>query len=265
MLRRIRITPSMAIAIVALVFAATGGAFAATGGGGASHATATAAKSKAKPKTKAGPRGPAGPAGKNGANGATGPAGPAGAAGAKGETGAAGGNGANGEKGETGAKGETGPQGPQGDQGGAGSQGATGEPWTPNNTLPAKATETGTWITTTGQLGTVSFPIKLAAELSKVHVIGPDEGEEEAHPAPAITSGECKGKLASPGAGSGNFCLFIDPRAVSALENVEANIVNPTSASLGTGVAGALLSVSAEEGKNPAQGVQIYGTWAVTG
>ena len=134
---RLHLTPSMAIAFVALVLALTGGAFAATphGGGGA---TATAAKSKAKPKAKAGPRGPAGPAGKTGATGATGPAGatgPGGAAGAKGETGGAG---VQGVQGETGA---TGPQGPIGD---TGVQGPQGEPWTPNNTLPANATEKGT-------------------------------------------------------------------------------------------------------------------------
>ena len=77
---RNHLTPSTAIAFVALVFAITGGAFAATGsvnnsGGGGSHGTLTAsvAKKKAKPKPKGGARGPAGP---KGAPGATGPAGP---------------------------------------------------------------------------------------------------------------------------------------------------------------------------------------------
>jgi hypothetical protein len=110
---RKQITPTTVLAFVALVFAVTGGAFAATGGSGSGgggssggsgsnsatasvgHSTtvATAAKSKAKPKIKTGPRGPGGPAGKNGTNGApgaTGPAGPTGPAGGAGPEGPAG-------------------------------------------------------------------------------------------------------------------------------------------------------------------------------
>ena len=99
---RKHLNPTTVVAFVALVFAMTGGAFAASGGSGGGgtgsktiasvtrgaggNPISTTAKSKAKPKTKAGPRGPAGPAGKNGATGVTGPAGPAGATGAKGET-----------------------------------------------------------------------------------------------------------------------------------------------------------------------------------
>jgi hypothetical protein len=147
---------------VALVFAVTGGAFAATGGGNSpSHATltASAAKSKAKPKTKAGPRGPAGPAGKNGTNGtngapgATGPGGPAGPAGGTGPAGGAGANGESvtntalvGNKGgckEGGAEFKVGSGTPthacDGEKGAAGKEGNLGK------TLAKGATETGTW------------------------------------------------------------------------------------------------------------------------
>jgi hypothetical protein len=112
---RRQITPASVLALVALVFAVTGGAFAATGGGsgsGASHATLTA--SAAKKKTKAPARGPAGPRGATGATGAAGPAGsagpagPAGSAGGKGENGAAGTNGTNGTNGENGKPGKPG-------------------------------------------------------------------------------------------------------------------------------------------------------------
>ena len=109
MFSRIRkhLTPSTAIAFAALIFALTGGAYAATGGG-ASHATLTASAAKAKKKSapagKPGPRGPAGPAGAAGAAGPAGPVGPAGPAGAKGETGAAG-------TGTTGAEGKKGKEG----------------------------------------------------------------------------------------------------------------------------------------------------------
>jgi hypothetical protein len=145
MLRRIRIhlTPGTAIAFIALIFALTGGAFAATGGGGSggrgsspeataavTHAT-IAKKKKSTPTGKPGPRGPAGPPGpagakgENGAAGVTGPAGPAGA----------------GTSGEKGIQGEKGPEGKQGPQGNPGTNGTTGF----TKTLPPKATETGAW------------------------------------------------------------------------------------------------------------------------
>jgi hypothetical protein len=108
---RKHLTPSTLIAFMALVFAVTGGAFAASSRGGGSGVKATtvapAAAAKAKPKAKPGPRGPAGPKGATGATGATGPGGPAGpvglagAAGGKGETGVAGSNGTSGTNGES--------------------------------------------------------------------------------------------------------------------------------------------------------------------
>ena len=99
------INPASVLALVALVFAVTGGAYAAGNGGGggsgqgAGRATAFVAKSKSKKKSSVGKPGPRGPAG---VAGATGPAGPAGAAGAKGETGPAGANGTNGKDGNNG-------------------------------------------------------------------------------------------------------------------------------------------------------------------
>jgi Collagen triple helix repeat (20 copies) len=86
------LTPSTFIALVALVFALTGGAFAATGGGRASHATLTA--SAAKSKGARGPRGPAGPAGKEGKEGKPGATGATGKEGAPGKEGPAGPTGA---------------------------------------------------------------------------------------------------------------------------------------------------------------------------
>jgi hypothetical protein len=168
--KRMRVTPSGVIAIIALVFAATGGAFAATGGGGSggSHATLTAAaaKSKAKAKTKAGARGPAGPAGKNGANGAPGATGPAGPAGATGPAGAGG---------PQGPAGGTGPQGPEGPKGKDGKDGKTGF----TKILPSKETETGAWAlglipgaaVPVLQDEAISFNIPLAASLDESHAL----------------------------------------------------------------------------------------------
>jgi hypothetical protein len=139
MLHKIRkhLTPSTAIAFLALVFALTGGAFAATGGGGSSHGTltATTAKKKAPPK---GPRGPAGPKGATGATGAAGATGATGPGGPAGPTGATGGNGENGKEGTPGTKGTTGTKGEQGIQGIPGTTGYT-------DFLPAGKTETGAW------------------------------------------------------------------------------------------------------------------------
>jgi hypothetical protein len=97
MFHRVRrhLNASTLIALLALVFAVTGGAFAATGHGG-SPAGALASVKAGAAKSKRGPRGPQGPAGPAGKNGAAGPAGPAGPVGAKGETGATGAAGANG-------------------------------------------------------------------------------------------------------------------------------------------------------------------------
>ncbi len=109
---RKHLNPTTVVAFVALVFAMTGGAFAATGGSGNgnSPAKATASVTHAsvaakKKKKAAAPTSKPGPAGPKGATGAAGSAGPAGAAGAKGENGAAGG---------AGPQGATGPEGTPG-------------------------------------------------------------------------------------------------------------------------------------------------------
>jgi Collagen triple helix repeat (20 copies) len=164
MLKAVRrqFNPATLLALVALVFAMTGGAYAVTGGGkSGSHATAQAAKKKGKSKkSKGGERGPAGPRGPEGKQGPAGPAGPQGPAGAEGKAGANGKDGANGINGgagesvtmshlgpgqeqceeggvkltvsgnaeticdgERGAKGAEGPQGPQGPKGEEGKPG----------------------------------------------------------------------------------------------------------------------------------------------
>jgi hypothetical protein len=228
------LTPSTAIALLALVFALTGGAFAATGGGG-SHATlsASAAKKKAKPKSL---RGPAGPAGKNGTNGTNGTPGATGPAGPKGENGAAGSPGGQGEKGATGNNGENGkslkstvfkgekePLGePCKKAGGTsievegsgvkqtvcngidGQKGLQGEEGNIKETLPPKALETGTWYASSAQAGTVKVPISLTIPLA--HILETPESQEKAcreKTAPcAVTFVEPEEEI--PGCGTGH-------------------------------------------------------------
>jgi hypothetical protein len=205
MFQRIRkhMTPSTAIAFLALVFALTGGAFAASSNNGGSGAKATAsvspvasaAKAKAAPKGKAGPRGPAGPKGATGAAGLVGPAGsqgPAGAAGGKGENGTNGTNGADGTDGTNGAPGVAGKE---------------GSPWTAGGTLPVGKTEKGTWSVSQSPaavekaFSSISFPIPLPAGVA-VHLIAP-----ESVPTTECPSHEVK-EVFEAEAVAGNLCIY---------------------------------------------------------
>ena len=244
---RKRLTPSMLIALLALVFAVTGGAFAATSHGGSAPAKATANSSRAsrhgslsliaKSKAKTGPRGPrglVGPAGKNGAPGATGPAGPAGA---KGEAGAAGAAGASGvgvtSTAFSGAKG-TCTHGQGGveissangttyvcnGEGEEGNPGKEGSPWTAGGVLPSGSTETGAWgAHFEGKAaGTVISPISFSIPLNEALV-------EKAHYVPTCaglaagslpeceeikqrTGAICKGSAEAPTAPAGTLCVY---------------------------------------------------------
>jgi hypothetical protein len=292
MYRHIRkhLTPSTLIAFVALVFALTGGAFAASNhNGSGSNPTASAGgragasnpllatAAKAKAKTKAGPRGPAGPKGAAGATGAAGVTGPAGATGPVGAQGPQGTAGINGTDGANGATGAT---------------GATGSPWTAGGTLPAGSTETGTWMASvrrtskeeveqqsSGEFGsvqaTISFPIPLTEEPTP-HYIETKEVEEEKLPA------GCKGTPVKPEAEPGNLCIFATlPSSIThlELENSEGpvggfgfadpayylnlskgEVVGPRN---GASPYGTVLSLKSTE--TQISNTFVLGTWAVTG
>lgn len=191
------------IAIIALVFAAIGGAWAATDQGGA---TASAqkqpkhTKSPRGPRGKRGPQGPAGPAGPKGDAGANGEAGAQGAKGDAGATGATGATGAAGAKGATGATGAA---------GAAGAAGPEGSPWTAGGTLPAGKTETGAWVipSSTGPGAaqfSISFPIPLTERLSPLSAEGQIifllPGEDE--------TATCPGTVENPRALPGHLCIY---------------------------------------------------------
>ncbi len=261
---RTHLTPGTLIAFMALVFAITGGAFAATGGGdnggspakaGASAGGGTVMAVAAKKKAPKSARGPAGP---RGAIGPAGPAGPAGAAGAKGENGA------------VGALGPQGPQGPQGAQGPEGKEGAQGEPGPSGTTgftetLPEGKTETGVWsifYKATAAEDPASAPISFAIPLSELsnptHFIGKEEGENEPHQSLLIPE-FCKGTSAHPQAVKGNLCVF-----ASTLLNVHG-FTEIGARSIGVdpiaeGTTGAQLILASEK-----EGLTVAsGTWAVT-
>ena len=299
MFQRVRkhLTPATFIALLALVFAVTGGAFAVRGDNSDSHTNASvrvnntvASTARAKGKTgPRGPRGPAGPAGKNGTNGVNG---------AQGATGPAG------PKGETGAAGATGPQGPQGVKGKEGKEGQSipGEPGEPGvihgqEPLPKGATETGAWTTnvaTTAENNeyvAISFPIRLPASITAGQhtlYVTTEEWEDrsgkkdpagcEAEPNPVKEPGvKVPGTAEDPQAAEGFLCVYqgftLNPEGFPGeFGTFGVNISNP--AHLGTpgpsaGVAGATITVHYERPSStgpfgePLEH-QLSGTWAVT-
>lgn len=198
---RIRLSPAGVIAVIALVFAMAGGAFAANNSSNGAAASA---------KAKKGPRGPKGPKG---------PKGDTGAPGAKGDTGAAGANGRDGTNGTNGVSTTTASFG-AGLHGCAeggievksaspavfvcnGKNGQTGF----TETLPPGKTLKGTWATGAQSLEVpvsvervpISFGIPTAAAPGAVTYFKKEEETEE---------GVCPGTAAEPKAAPGNICVY---------------------------------------------------------
>lgn len=261
--KRIHLSLATVIASLALVFAMTGGAYAAKKYliTSTKQISPSVLKSLKGASGKAGPPGPAGPGGV-GSAGASGPAGPAGVVGPGGVPGE---KGAAGEKGEKGTKGLAGPE---------------GSPWTAGGILPVGSTETGVWsmgpIPEVGKPGVkvafmktaISFPIPLVAPIENntpecgqpgkpacavVHIF-------EGTTIPSGCSGTVAGELiVDLKADSGNFCLWVRPGGF--VEAKQVGSLNPESGELGVGAHGGILGTSAAfEEESSAEG-----TWAVTG
>jgi hypothetical protein len=245
MLRR-RFTYSNVVATLALVFAMSGGAYA------ASKFLITSTK-QIKPSVLASLKGKAGPAGANGAAGPAGAVGPAGAAGAQGPAG------------PQGPVGE-GVAGPEGKAGKNGTNGKEGSAWTDKGTLPVGSTETGVWIlgpvaegaSPTFEEAAISFPIPLAAAIkeSNVHVF-------EGTSIPPGCSGTVVGtNVTDLGAASGNFCLWVKYTGGSmSSEMTVVNLEGESAGFYGVGTHGGDLG-SSHAFK---AGLAAVGTWAVTG
>jgi hypothetical protein len=232
------LSPATVIATLALVFAMTGGAYA------ANKFLITSTK-QISPKVLKSLKGA------NGKNGATGPAGaagagtagvqgPAGAAGSKGETGVAGAPGAKGEKGEKGTTGFT-------------------------KTLPSGETETGSYgfATKATPFTSITFNIPLAKPLDKehVHFVG---FLEVGKTAPAA----CPGSAEEPTAEPGNLCVY-ERQSQGVKKNASGNaaeaVIFPPGEAVfglppeGTGKVGAVLLILPEEEERFG-----WGSWAVT-
>jgi hypothetical protein len=235
---------------LALVFAMTGGAYA------AGRYVITSTK-QIKPSVLKQLKGQAG------APGAQGPAGQNGAAGAKGDTGAEGKQGPEGKEGAEGKQGKEGKEGPEGPEG------PEGSPWTASGTLPSGKTETGTWTLSSTSSGVariaISFPIPLKAKANPVNEPALEESQvhfvKEGTPASASCgANESSGHGAPvPTAAPGNLCIYETILLGAPAELSELHVADPGSNLPGAGVAGAMFWFSVAAGE--AQG---WGTWAVT-
>ena len=247
--RRMHLSPATVIAGLALVFAMTGGAYAAK----KYLITSTKQISPSVLKQlqgKAGAAGAPGAAGAQGAQGPAGPAGPGGAAGAKGETGSAG---VKGEAGSAGAKGEKGVTGATGATGATGVSGFTEK-------LPKDKTETGVWGGSGFNLPefsqvhmAISFAIPLAAPGVAVYL------NKEATDQSAGTEG-CTGNVAEPTAPSGKLCIYTAEELIEGGKEITAIIsFNGTPGTYQS--SGTVLRVITPEG---AESLNANGSWAVT-
>lgn len=293
---RPRLTYTNVTATLALVFAMSGGAYA------ASKYLITSTK-QIKPSVLAQLKGKAGKAG---------PAGAQGPAGAAGEKGAPGANGANGKDGAPGTPGESvtntalAKNNAHCKEGGAelkvgsgtatyactGEKGAQGPEGNIKATLSSGKTETGSWVipenNPNGTLvhAPISFAIPLAAPLTNgaepeaclqnpptagchVHYINV-KGEEEVTffgPIAKTVVGACLGSAEAPTATPGNLCIYTGEmsatgglNAVGGSSNEYIWAAGAPAGLIGASTTGAVLSVTfAETTKNDA-----HGTWAVT-
>ncbi len=252
------------IAVVALVFAMVGGAFAASGGlsGTQKKEVKKIAQTEAKKFQGTGPQGPVGPAGKDGANGTNGANGALGATGATGADGATGGTGATGPKGATGATGTTGSTGTTGTTGTTGAISTAGP-------LPAGKTETGVFAigqTTTPPAESrfvtmpISFPIPLGTEPTFTPLSGEPTDTAVIVKKGASGGTRCPGSATEPKALSGNFCVYIAEEPE--IESEFRLLLKPDASGFGAGKVGAVLGMLIKSNQS---GKDVYGTWAATG
>jgi hypothetical protein len=248
---RRRFSYANVVATLALVFAMSGGALA------ASKYLITSTK-QIKPSVLSSLKGKAGPAGAVGGAGPAGAVGPAGAGGAVGPAGA------------QGPAGEKGAAGPEGKAGKNGTNGKEGSPWTANGTLPVGSTETGTWSmgemprgAAKGTLGlsklkaSISFTIPLAKPIedeAKVHVF-------EGTTVPSGCSGTVVGGFVTElTAESGNLCVWVGGHTEE-LKAENIGVADSEAGIVGAGTRGAILELFTAV----AEGSQANGTWAVRG
>ncbi len=271
------------IAVIALVFAMLGGAYAANNSGGG-DATASAK----------GPRGKQGKPGKPGKPGPPGPAGAKGDTGAPGATGPAGKDGTNGTNGTNGVNGKSvkvkvvpTEEAVCNERGGAiveeeggGSEvevcsGEEGSPWTAGGVLPPGATQTGGWALTGSDatptmLAPISFTLPVDKPLTVEHAhYQPAEGETAAIAEFEDVCGPLEEGFINPTADPGELCVYFNPFFSGPVNATFSHISplfslgKPTAGGLASGRSGSVVvfdfsGLAGEE-------ATASGSWAVTG
>ena len=269
---------SSVVAVLALVFAMTGGAYAAkkyliTSTSQIKPSVLKSLQGKAGLAGAPGPQGAQGlpgPAGTNGTNGKDGKDGSNGGAGPVGPAGATGKKGDQGEPGSKGATGSAGASGPAGTTGPAGVTGPEGVCATASCHLPSGATETGTWIAAVANFPEGSFPAAIAISFP-IPLKEASTGESHAfyfssHETEEIEKGEkntgaseCKGTVVSPTAPAGKLCVYTELQ-----ENKSATpffVLAPGGTPEQYGKTGATVIFGIEA---PPSRIEARGTWAVT-
>jgi hypothetical protein len=255
--KRMHMSPATAIATLALVFAMTGGAYA------ASKVLITSTK-QISPKVLKSLKG------KAGVNGAQGPAGPAGGVGAQGAAGARGGNGAAGTNGKDGVSVTSGVElaGVNCKAGGSKFVAVSGTTYACNGekgkngtfegqSLPEGKTLTGTYAAATfSEAGAPTLGFGKA--VTGISFALPVAGELIGHYIKAgVTSlpAGCTGTVNEPGAEAGNLCVFSENEENLFFGNASIGLRGSPTANIGFEVAG----LAAAKGN-----VYLSGTWAVT-
>ncbi|HTA15367.1 MAG TPA: hypothetical protein VK781_10980 [Solirubrobacteraceae bacterium] len=241
---RSRLTYANLTVTLALVFAMTGGAYAA----GKILITST---KQIKPSVLHQLQGKAGSKGPAGLQGPAGPQGPAGAAGSKGETGAPG------TSGKDGLQGEEGPQGKEG------KEGKEGSPWTAGGTLPSGRTETGTWaverssfVGNEGQTVPISFTLPVGLASNEVGTAVYVKKTEVGTP-----TGGCEGTIEHPTAPRGTLCVYVEEEENVGL--VLGGLITFHS-KVGFGQSGAFVKYLAHGTEETPGEITDRGVWAVT-
>lgn len=240
-------TAGLIVAVVALVAALTGAAFAAGGLTKQQENQVTKiAKKYAGKQGAAGPQGLPGGNGTNGANGKDGAAGSPGAAG-KGVV-----------LGTAGVECPTGGTTVQVEGSATKKSVCNGEKGGFSEVMPSGTTSTGAWSMGTGSpdveklLFSVSFPMRYPGPTPPSLVFVKEEGEE---------SDKCPGTAAKPDAKPGFLCFYV---AVASNENYSYNEPYSTLFNLTTNGATLVVSQNATEVEGTFHMLIIMGTWAVT-
>jgi hypothetical protein len=256
--------PGLTVAVIAMLVALTGGAFAASG----------ALTSKQKKEVKKIAKSFAGKPGAPGAPGGQGPVGPAGGPGAKGDPG---GQGKEGPEGPAGESVVTAPiptgvlacnqlggtevkleNAPQGEEVCNGEKGKEGSPWTAGGVLPPGATETGSWaFDQPVGVGSIHVPMSFPIPLAGVF------GEGQVHWVETATlPAGCSGPAAAPKASPGELCVrnstngLVGTTFIGVMKTTGGD--TPPS-DLGAARTGAMLVFGA-----PTENARGWGTFAVT-